>query len=771
MKGIRPRFLSYTVAFLTVSVALLLTFIFKQLLTPTIFLLFFAAVAISSWYGGFKAGLLTTLLSAFSIDFFFLDPKFSLYVNNLDSKLRLFLFILVSTLIAWLNSELGASKQRLECANQQLQESEAKFRRLVDSNIIGVIVADLNGLVLEANDAFLRIVGYTQEDLHKRRVNWLQITPPEYLAQSDRAIATLKTTGVCHNLETEYIRKDGSRVYVIVGFALLERSDNQVVGFVLDSSERILAKQALQASEARLRKLTEKVRVIPWEVDIAQNKFTYVGPQSEEILGYPARDWYSENFWDEHIHPEDQTWVIKHCHESSLTLDNYEFEYRMLAADGRVVWLHDIINVVRSGKEPRLLHGFMIDISERKQAEQERQQLLEREKAARTTAEVANRIKDEFLATLSHELRTPLNAVLGWVQLLRSRQFDQTTTERALETIERNTRVLTQIIQDILDVSQIIRGQLRLKIQPLDLTNILKDAVETIQPAANAKEISLQYESEPNVGLVMGDGNRMQQIIWNLLANAVKFTPKGGKVTVKLRRVDSSVEIQVSDTGSGIAPEFLPHVFERFRQADSSTTRSHGGLGLGLAIVRHLVELHGGKVYATSPGLEQGATFVVNLPMRAIVEPVNNNQPELNPTDTENFDHSPILKGLRVLVVDDEPDAQKLISTILEEYGAQVMTVSSAPEALQAFPKFYPEILISDIGMPQTDGYTLIRQLRSLPQSQSSTIPAIALTAYARPEDRTKALSAGFQLHLPKPVNPDELASVVANLAGRTVDC
>ncbi|HIK04975.1 MAG TPA: PAS domain S-box protein [Trichormus sp. M33_DOE_039] len=768
MKGIRSRFSSYAVAFFAVGSALLLTLLFKQLLTPTIFLLFFAAVAISSWYGGFKPGLLATFLSTFAISFFFLKPKFSLYVVQFDSQLRLIVFISVSALISWLNSELATSKQKLEITNQQLRKSEAKFRRLADSNIIGVIVADINGVILEANDAFLSIVGYTQEDLLRGQVNWQQMTPPEYLTASDRAVEELKTTGVCQNLEKEYIRKDGSCVSVVIGFALLESNHNQLVGFVLDISERVLAKQALQESEARLRTITEKVRIIPWEVDVTQGKFTYVGPQSVEILGYPATEWYSDDFWDKHIHPEDREWVIKHCHQSSLSLDNYEFEYRMLAADGRVVWLYDIVNVVRSGTEPRLLHGFMIDISERKQAEQERQQLLEREKAARTAAEVANRIKDEFLATLSHELRTPLNAVLGWTQLLRTRQFDKTTTERALETIERNTRALAQLIQDILDVSQIIRGQLRLNIQPLDLTSIVNNAIDTIQPAADAKEITLKYESEPSIGVVMGDANRLQQIIWNLLTNAVKFTPKGGRVTVKVRRVDSSVEIQVSDTGSGIAPEFLPYIFERFRQADSSTTRSHGGLGLGLAIVRHLVELHGGKVYAISPGLEQGTTFVVNLPMKAITEPVSSYQPLSTLTRVEHLNNSSILNGLRVLVVDDEPDAQKLISTILGQYGAQVMTVSSAPEALDALPQFHPEILISDIGMPQTDGYTLIRQLRSLSQEQGGTIPAVALTAYARAEDRNKALLAGFQLHLPKPVNATELASVVANLAGRT---
>ena len=441
----------------------------------------------------------------------------------------------------------------------------------------------------------------------------------------------------------------------------------------------------------------------------------------------------------------------------------------MLAADGRVVWLYDIVNVVRSEGKPQLLHGFMIDITDRKLSESEREELLKREQAARASAETANRMKDEFLATLSHELRTPLNAMLGWTQLLRTRTFDQATTTKALETIDRNTKSLAQLIEDVLDVSRIIQGTLRLNMQPLELTPIVEAAIETVRPAADAKEIRIDTRFDPTVGVVMGDANRLQQIVWNLLSNAVKFTSKGGIVTVQLQRIDSRVQIQVSDTGGGIAPEFLPYVFERFRQADSSTTRSHGGLGLGLAIVRHLVELHGGTVLAESPGIGQGATFIVNLLMRALAVDINKPQQLLPSNNSENPNSLPTLNGLRVLVVDDEPDARQLLITALGHYGAQVMAVTSAFEALVALEQFHPHVLVSDIGMPQEDGYALIRKLRALSQEQGGRIPAVALTAYARAEDRTQALLAGFQLHVPKPVDPTELAAVVANLAGRTL--
>ncbi|MCC5621641.1 ATP-binding protein, partial [Nostoc sp. CHAB 5715] len=526
---------------------------------------------------------------------------------------------------------------------------------------------------------------------------------------------------------------------------------------------------ALKQSEKRLKTLTAKARVIPWEVNATTGNFTYVGPQTVEILGYPLSDWYTDDFWAKHMHPEDREWAIEYCLESSFSLNNYEFEYRMLAADGRVVWLYDIVNVVRDENGPQLLHGFMIDITDRKQAEQEREQLLEREQAARADAEAANRIKDEFLATLSHELRTPLNAILGWTQLLRNRRFDETTTSRALETIERNTRSLAQLIEDVLDVSRIIRGTLHLNIHRVKLAPLVEAAIDTVYPAARAKEISINCKFEPEVGVVVGDANRLQQVVWNLLSNAVKFTPKGGRVDVQLERIESCVQIRVSDTGVGIAAEFLSHVFERFRQEDSSITRSHGGLGLGLAIVRHLVELHGGTVSAESPGIGLGATFIVNLPMKAVYVETNTAEQLSSVGDTQGVNnYLPNLDGLRVLIVDDEADARHLLTTILGQYGAQVMAAPSASDALLALQEFRPHILVSDIGMPQEDGYTLIRQVRALPTDQGGRIPAVALTAYARAEDRTQALLAGFQLHVPKPVNSAELAAVVANLTGRT---
>ncbi|WP_242072058.1 PAS domain S-box protein [Nostoc sp. FACHB-110] len=613
-------FATYTVAVLVVSIAVLLTLLLQPLLQPTIFLLFFAAVVISAWYGGIKPGLLATGLSVLTVKFFFLEIKYSLLIVDKDSLVRLSLFVLVATLMSILSSELRDAKQRLEVSLQKLNATEAKFRSLVDANIIGVIFADITGEIIDANDAFLTIVGYTREDLVAGRVRWRDMTPPEYLAICERAISQLQIQGKVMPYEKEYIRKDGNRVTVLLGCAALADNQEQIIGFVLDLSASKQAQKALQKSEARLRTLTEKVRVIPWEADATTGDFTYIGPQTTDILGYSLSDWYKPNFWTAHIHPEDREWATKYCIESSLIKDNYEFEYRMLAADGRVIWLYDIVNVVRIAGKPKLLYGFMFDISDRKQAEQEREQLLEREKAARTEAEIASRLKDEFLATLSHELRTPLSAIIGWAQLLRNRKFNENTISKGLETISRNAKALAEIIEDILDVSCIIQGTLHLNTQPVQLIPIVEAAIESVHYAANAKEIQINYTVTADAELVVGDAKRLQQIIWNLLSNAVKFNSHQGRVIVQIERIDETIQIKVSDTGVGIAPEFLPYVFDRFRQADSSTTRSHNGLGLGLAIVRHLVELHGGTVTAESPGKGQGAIFTVNLPMKAATE-------------------------------------------------------------------------------------------------------------------------------------------------------
>jgi CheY-like chemotaxis protein/two-component sensor histidine kinase len=378
----------------------------------------------------------------------------------------------------------------------------------------------------------------------------------------------------------------------------------------------------------------------------------------------------------------------------------------------------------------------------------------------------ANRLKDDFLATLSHELRTPLNAVLGYAKMLNMNMLEPSRQAHAVSVIERNASALKQIIEDVLDISRIVSGKLRLNVQPVDLADIVKMATATIGPASEAKNIRLQSILDPRVPPISGDPDRLQQIVWNLLSNAVKFTPKGGRVQIHLQRVNSHVEIVVSDTGRGISPDFAPHLFERFRQADSAFSREHGGLGLGLAIVRELVELHGGTVRASSEGLGLGATFTVELPAmiaRPAAHDVERVQPRTDSTPADPIAHR--LDGVTVLAVDDEEDALALLREILQAAGAEVLTASSGASALQLLGTFVPTVLIADVGMPEMDGLQLIQKVRQHPNLPARLVPAVALTAYARARDRISALGSGFQMHMAKPVDPAELVVAVAALS------
>jgi PAS domain S-box-containing protein len=544
-------------------------------------------------------------------------------------------------------------------AESALQASEEKLRMLVEANLMGILFGDVNGGIMEANDEFLRIVGYTREQLQRGELNWIDITPPEYRSLDEKGIAEAQATGACTPYEKEFWRRDGSRIPVLIGYVLLAQNRQESVAFILDLT---------------------------------------VGKQLEREL-------------------------------------------------------HD------------------------------RAQELAR----------ANRIKDEFLGTLSHELRTPLNAMLGWAQLLRNRKFDEKTTVRALETIDRNTRSLATLIEDLLDVSQIINGKLSLNLRWVDLISTVEAAIKTLAPASGAKNIEIVTDFDKTAGRIFGDSGRLQQVAWNLLSNAIKFTPDGGQVRVALRRLEGTpapeesaccknlspacVELEVSDTGQGITEEFLPHVFDRFSQADSSTRRSYNGLGLGLALVRHFVEMHGGTVQAESAGSGQGASFLVRLPIK---QPHSDCGLSVSgagefgvlqskaPARVNKSFVSSNLSGVRVLVVDLDADSLDFACTVLEDCGALVETASSGMEALEAVERLNPDVLAIDIEIPAPDGEALLPQLRSLVADRE--IPALAFTAVGRVEERVRALQEGFQIYVPKPIEPVELVAVVASLAARSND-
>jgi signal transduction histidine kinase/CheY-like chemotaxis protein len=409
------------------------------------------------------------------------------------------------------------------------------------------------------------------------------------------------------------------------------------------------------------------------------------------------------------------------------------------------------------------VHELSRYISELQRSEEAREQLLLRAERARNDAEAANRIKDEFLATLSHELRTPLTSLLGWSSVLREARRDERVLAQGLDAIDRNARVQAQLIDDLLDVSRIVSGKLNLDVRPLDICAVTRAAINVVQPAAHAKGITLDYWAQPGLGAISADSARLQQIVWNLLSNAVKFTPHGGKISVRVERDGPNAKVTVSDTGQGIEREFLPRVFDRFRQADSSTTRSFGGLGLGLAIVRHLVELHGGTVSADSDGVGKGATFSASFPLLSDrAEPITiQHSGEIHASELRSLD------GLRVLLVDDEIETREIISTVVERTGADVKTCTSAREALAELAAWQPDVILSDIGMPDEDGYSFIGRVRALPHNEGGATPAAALTAYAREEDRKQALAAGYQMHIAKPIGAGQLVTMIAKLAGR----
>ena len=415
---------------------------------------------------------------------------------------------------------------------------------------------------------------------------------------------------------------------------------------------------------------------------------------------------------------------------------------------------------------------LQLEIAERKQVEEERARLLLREQAARAEAERANRTKDEFLSTLSHELRTPLTAILGWSHLVQTNPLDDSFVRRAFETIERNARSQSQLIDDLLDVSRIVTGKLVVDFRPVVLSEVIEAALLSARPLFEAKHVGCESSFADGASIIAGDANRLQQIFWNLFSNAVKFTPKGGHVRVGSKQGDRHIKVTVSDTGSGIDEKFLPYIFDRFRQEDGSTTRQHGGLGLGLAIVRHLVEIHKGTIQVESAGKDKGTTFTISLPLLQIAS-ISGDEIKSRATGDSgsrivNYDH--VLDGLKILVVDDEADWRSLLSAILTNCGSEVRCCASAANALKEFEEWTPDILLSDIGMPDEDGYTLIRKLRGVRSKRIKDIPAIALTAYATPDDRAQALEAGFQMHLPKPIEPELLITCIARALGRAND-
>ncbi|WP_414513902.1 ATP-binding protein [Nostoc sp. PCC 9305] len=658
----------YSIAFLTVLLALLLTLLLWQLhRLNSIYPLFLAAVMVSSWYGGLNPGLLATFLSAIVCAYFLLLPFHSLAVTGF-SVIGLVQFVLVAVLITLLNTALREARSQAQKNARAAQQNYESLRQIQDT-----------------------------------------------LRQSEERYRLL-----------------------------IEGVTNYAI-FMLDPNGNFTS----------------------WNIGAER----ILGYQEAEIIGQP----FERIFSPEAIERGQPQQAL-----TKAVTEGFSKENRLhLRKDSTFFWAHCVITPLRD--ENGNLRGFskiMQDITERKQAEEEKEQLLLREQAARavseaaqSAAEAANRSKDEFLAIVSHELRTPMTAIIGWAGMLQTGALDEAKVTLALEIIERNANLQMQLIEDLLDISRIVRGELSLSIDLVDLVEVITAAIEVVQSLADAKSIQIETILDTSIEKISGDSDRLQQVVLNLLTNAIKFTPNDGRIKVQLSKEVGSeeefsqpsilnyVQIQVSDTGKGISADFLPHVFERFCQADSSHTRSDKGLGLGLAIARHVVELHGGTIQAQSQGIGQGATFTVKLP---ILE--ESRGESLSPLSPPSPSSPNPLTNLRVLVVDDEADVRQWITAVLEESGATVSTFSSTRQALEALEELHPDVLISDIGMPGEDGYALMRKIREIEAERGGRIPAVALTGYARVEDYKEALAAGFQLHIAKPVRAAELIAVVASL-------
>lgn len=657
-----------------------------------------------------------------------------------------------------------------------LRESQERLALALDAARIGSWDWDLATNEVIWTPYHEMIFGYNPGTPNRTYQEWCDRVHPDDLNSVERGIHQAMEERRDYSSEYRVIWPDGT-IHWVSSFGRFHYDSTgkatRMLGMLFDISDRKQTEAALRDSELRFRTLADTMPQLFWVVRpdgyheyCNQRWHDYTGLTLEQVR---AKGVHSI------LHPDDRSQTITAFEEALRTGTMFTIEQRLRrASDGEYRWyLSQALPLRQQNGEIVKWFGSSTDIHDQKLVIEDRARALDRERAARMELERANRMKDEFLAVVSHELRSPLNAILGWARLLRTRTFDPQKREQALASIERNAQAQTQLIEDLLDISRIIRGKIRLELRPTNLIPCVQAAIDTLRPAATAKSIDLSWHSTIDIGIVAGDPERLQQIVWNLLSNAVKFTPVGGQVKVSVSCVPvhliDYIQIQVIDSGKGISPSFLPHVFDRFRQEDATTTRTHGGLGLGLAIVRNLVELHGGNVCVDSAGEEQGATFTVQFPLLscAVAEDQTYYQGLHRQTVADTLLD---LSNVKVLIVDDEKDTREFLQVALEQYGASVISAASASEAWQLLQIHRPDVLLSDVGMPDEDGFTLIRRIRSLSISQGGQIPAAALTAYTREGDRLEALTAGFHMHIPKPIEPIQLLTVIVKLLENQIE-
>lgn len=703
-----------------------------------------------------------------------------------DRPISALLFLLSTVLLVVLARFAASTRRTVVHALDESERSHVERTRLaaiVASSDDAIVSKDLNGIVLSWNSSAERVFGYRADEIVGQSIT--RLIPNARRFEEDHILMRLRRGERIDHFETVRVAKDGREVYVSLSVSPIHNASGQVIGaskIARDVTQQRLAERSIAEQRELLRVTLSNIGDAVVTTDAA-GIITYMNPVAERLSGVshdagkgqafaavfqmqdeqgrePIADLYAKLLQAAGTSPITAARVI------SRQGQTYPVEERVTAIvdangkqNGMVVCLRDVT-------ERREAEAALAE--QRLKAEHEREQLLQSERAARSDAERANRLKDEFLATVSHELRTPLSAILGWSDVLRRNVEDKAATTRGLLVIERNARIQAQLVSDLLDVSRIVSGKIKLDLQLVQLQSVVEQAIETVRSAAEAKHICIESTIDAEVDAVVGDPDRLQQVVWNLLSNAVKFTPDGGTVGVRLERSKQHAGITVYDTGAGITSSFLPHLFDRFRQADSSPSRRHGGLGLGLTIVKQLVELHGGSVTARSEGEGKGATFRVLLPLDLPEVPRAAFGGQLPPSSVPA---GPVLiaerlRGLRVLVVEDDVDGRELLERLLNEAGCKVTAVASAREAFVQLGQHPQDLLVSDIGLPDQDGYSLLAELRQLDDPKLAHTPAIALTAFARSQDRARALRAGFQAHLAKPIDPAELLATVTSFAG-----
>jgi PAS domain S-box-containing protein len=648
---------------------------------------------------------------------------------------------------------------------REAADSDVMLEPLFQYVPLPAIVVDPETLAIQAaNEPAARYYGYSRQELLAKTLRDLTAAPASgskttpFSGAHPQVCTHLTRTGRALEVEAYWHEMlfDGRRAFL---------------GLILDISRHKRTEDALRQSEERFRRLANSVPAFVWTAT-PEGQVNYVNDQWYAFSGL-SREQTAGFGWLDAIHPGDRDRCMTSYRDALRNGTTYRIELRNRRGDGTYRWflmraepMRDALGTITGW------FGTSVDIDDLKLAQETRSRLLAQEQILRLEAEtvtrsaqVANRVKDEFLATLSHELRTPLNAIMGWTQTLQSGNTRKETLLRALAQIEQSAQAQAKLIDDLLNVSDIVAGRLRLEVQPMRLIPTINAAIETLYPAVNAKDIRLETDFDMAADVVSGDPVRLRQIIWNLLSNAVKFTPRFGKIGVRLSHMESNAVIAVRDTGEGISPEFLPYVFDRFRQADASSRKKHGGLGLGLSIVRHLAEMHGGTAEAYSEGEGRGSVFTVRLPIRAAWDTMHNFTGEdvAGPSNARRQK----LTGLRILTVDDDRNTREMLQEALERAGAEVLSADSARDALGKIRIFRPDVLVSDIGMPNEDGYDLLRQIRKLPDGEGGDTPAIALTGYAREEDQAATREAGYQAVTPKPVNLNELLSTIACMAGQ----